>query len=71
MRKVERQLRERVKELETELSKVRADRDKFRDYIANKMKWFIEIHGKGQSPAMAYLIEDVAKFFARVECWYW
>lgn len=71
MRAIEKNLRERIKFLEKELEEVKQDRQKFRDYWAHKIRWFIEIHGKGSHPDMTWLIEDMAKFLARVKWWYW
>jgi hypothetical protein len=71
MRKSEQRLRERVKELEAELDEVKADRAEFRNYLVGKMKWLIQIHGKGEGVPRAWLIEDLAQFFQRVQRWYW
>ncbi len=71
MRAVEKRLREKVRELESELTTVKADREKFRKYWAHKFRWFIELQGKSSTPNMPYMIEDMAKFFQDVQWWYW
>lgn len=71
MRAVEKRLRERIKGLEKELAEVKADRDEFRKYWAGKFRWYLELHGKGTQPNVAWLIEDMAKFFTKVQRWYW
>jgi hypothetical protein len=50
---------------------VKGDREKFRDYLAHKLKWLVEIHGKGKHPETGWLIQDIAKMFSYVERWYW
>jgi hypothetical protein len=74
-----------IKELQTEIKELKAtineqsreiqalaqDRQKFRDYWVAKMKWFIELHGKNQTPNMAWLVEDMARLMNRVERWFW
>lgn len=71
MRAVEKRLRLRVKGLEADLEEVRQDREKFRTYFSNKLKWFIEIHGKGNNASSAFMIEDMAKFLSKVKWFYW
>ena len=64
-------LKEQNRQLERQLQEVKDDRQKLRDYWAKKMKWFIELHGKQQTPSTAFLIEDMSKLFSRVEYWWW
>jgi hypothetical protein len=71
MRAVEKRLRERVKELEAELNKVKEDREKFRAYWVRVMKWMIQLQGKGETPSVSWFIEDLSKLLNRVSQWYW
>ena len=71
MRVVEKRLRERIKALEKELAEVKADREIFRSYFANNLKWFIELLGNQKSPSVSFLVTDTAKFLNRVQRWHW
>lgn len=71
MRKVEKRLRERIKALEVELEKIKAERQQYRQYFIGKLRWFLELHGKGQSPDMSSLIQDFAHFMTTVESFWW
>jgi hypothetical protein len=64
MRAVEKRLRERVKELEAELNKVKED-------WVRVMKWMIQLQGKGETPSVSWFIEDLSKLLNRVSQWYW
>ncbi len=75
MRKVERQLRMRLKDAEKRLEETRQElseeREKFREHFTTRFRWWIELVGKGQSPSAAWLIEADAKFLTRVKPWCW
>ena len=77
--------KEKIKELKADLAHMRADRDHYRKmwdetsadlnilrgYFASKLKWFIELNGKGQTPSLTYLIEDLAKLFNKIKRFDW
>ena len=71
MRKVERCLRDRIKALEAELSKVKMDREQFRAFMADDMRKMIDLCGKGQHFSSATWIERISKRMQHVEWWYW
>lgn len=63
--------KEQIKLLEFEKKQIEDDRSKFRAHFENRLKWWIELHGKGSSPNISFLIETDAKFLANVKKWYW
>lgn len=63
-------LRARIKELELEVSKLEADRDKFRSHFAGRYKWFWELVEKDQAPNMKWMVKDDSMFLRRVQWWY-
>lgn len=71
MRKVEKRLRERLKAAEKELSEVKADRERYRNFFKAKFKWFLEIHGKNQTANTEYMVQQFAEFFTRVDSFWW
>ena len=71
MRAVERRLRERVAQLEKDLSEVEADRDLFRDHFTRRFRWWIKLIGDKQTPNMQWLIEDDAKELRGFKWWSW
>lgn len=71
MRKVERQLRERLKAAQAEIEIIKADRQRYRDYFTTKYKWFLELHGNGSTANTAFMVLDLAQFFSRVGPFYW
>lgn len=71
MRAVEKRLRERIKNLEDELAKVKADREKFRNHFAQRFRWWIKLIGEKRTPNMSWLIESDAKVLSEFERWYW
>lgn len=71
MRAVEKRLRLRIKDLESEVEKLKNDRQKFRDHFERRFKWWLSLLGEGKHPVMSWLVEDEAKFMAGVERWYW
>lgn len=71
MRKVEKRLRERVKTLEKELTEVKEDRQKFRDFTVNNLKTAIRIHGESKYWNMQSLIEALSKNLQSVKYFYW
>lgn len=71
MRAIEKRLRQRIRELEAELEKVKADRQGFRDAIISNLKKAILIHGQGQYWRMDSLIEILAKQIQARDGWYW
>jgi len=71
MRAIEKRLRERIKWLEKDRENIFVDRQKFRDFCAEKLRWYIELKGKGQAGSTSWMIEDMAKLFQRVEWFHW
>jgi len=71
MRKVERQLRERVKAVEEERDKITEDRDRFRRHFAERFRWWIKLIGEQKSPSLPYLVETDARFLHKAEWWIW
>ena len=71
MRSVEKRLREKIKWLEKDREDIQADRQKFRNFCSQKMRQYIEIHGKGNSILTSWLIEDMAKHFQQVSWFHW
>lgn len=71
MRAVEKRLRERVKNLEKQLSELEADRDVFRKHFSRRYRWWIELLGKKETPSIAWLIEADAKEMVSMKWWAW
>ncbi len=71
MRKVERELRKRLRDLEAERDKIRADREKLREHFVNRFKWWIKLLGDSETPSLPWLIEDDVKWLRRMNTWYW
>lgn len=71
MRRVERVLRERLKELECERDEMESDRVILRNHFSRRFRWWIELQGKGERPSLAWLIEDDAKTLANLKWWSW
>lgn len=75
MRKVERQLRARLKNAESLLEETRReleeDREKFRTHFSERFRWWIKLVGEGKSTSAAWLIEADAKFLTTVQRWFW
>ena len=71
MKIVERRLRIKIKFLEQELEKTQEDRQKFRDYFSQKLKYFINLTGKNEYALSASMIENLAKFFQTVKWFSW
>lgn len=65
------ELKEEIKELKNIIKKLEDDRSKFREYFIRKLKWFIILHGKNETPSTDYLINDMSKFLNSVERWWW
>jgi len=71
MRAIEKRLRIRIECLENEAKEITLDRQQYRDYFSNKLRWFIELQGKGTTAATAYMIEDLAKLLQRTQWFNW
>lgn len=71
MRAIEKKLRERIKELEGEVSILENERIKFRAHFVKRFRWWLALIGKGTNPNLTWLVEDDAKFLVNVEKWWW
>jgi hypothetical protein len=75
VRKVEQQLRMRLKNVEKQLEETRTkledERAKFRTHFAQRFRWWIQLVGENQTPNLPGLIESDAKFLHTVESWWW
>ncbi len=71
MRTVERTLRNRIKWLEKENEEIKEDRQKFRQYISEKMRYFIKLTGKNEYALSPSMIEDLAKLLQKVRWFSW
>jgi hypothetical protein len=71
MRKIERQLRERLKAVEQERDEIAEDRDVFRRHFTERFRWWVKLLGDKQSPNCSWLIEQDAKFLREVKWWFW
>jgi hypothetical protein len=71
MRKIEKNLRERIKRLEAELTEVNKDREVFRRNLVSNLKYAIQVHGEGKYWGMASLIETFSKNISAAKHWYW
>lgn len=71
MRKVERRLRDKIKDLELKLSQVEADREKFRQFMVSDLRRNIELCGKNQYLTASSWIERIAVRLQDVERWWW
>lgn len=71
MRAIEARLRQRIKDLEAELSECKVDREKFRDDLIRNLKSTIRLHGENKYWSTAVLIESFAKQISGKVRWYW
>lgn len=65
------ELRERIRELEINLNEIEADREKYRSHFKKRLKWFLQLLGEGKSPSMTWIVEDEAKFWNNVKPFWW
>lgn len=66
-----RELRERLKELEQELNEIKADREKYRTHFITRFRWWIELLGEKKSPSLTSLIESDAKILNGTKPFWW
>ena len=71
MRAVEKRLREKIVELERQISEKDKDLAEYHRHFQKRFRWWIELLGKGGTPSLPWLIEDDAKLFHRVKSWWW
>lgn len=78
MTEKEKQLKREIKSLREQLNRLREDRDEiladralFRTHFVRRLKWWIELHRKGMTPNMSWLIEDDSKALTWFKPWYW
>lgn len=71
MTKIERGLRDRIKDLEARNQELIQDRTRFRDHFSRRFRWWIALLGSQKTPSLAYLIEDDAKVLRGCEWWSW
>ena len=57
--------------LEGMIRQLEHERSQYRTHAALRVKWWIELHGKGQSPNLAWLIENDVKFLQTVTSFVW
>ncbi len=62
---------EEIQRLNELVQRLENERSNYRDHAAKRMKWWIELHGKGSSPNVAWLIEQDAKFLSTVSSFIW
>lgn len=71
MRKIEKNLRDRLKAALEENQKLRRDRELFRDHFVQRFKWWLQLMGENATPNMRDLIESDAKWLVKFERWWW
>lgn len=71
MRAIEKQLRERIKELEEQNAELESDRAIFRNHFAERFRWWIKLLGESKTPNLRWLIEDDAKAMRNMQLWSW
>lgn len=64
-------LKQRIEHLEQELRNCKADRDIFRGYFVDTLKFALQCLGKNQSINSEWFAKDLSKLMNRVEQWYW
>ncbi len=64
-------LRSEIKYLQAELASCREDRQKFRDYFSGKLRYFITLLADKRYTPSAWMVEDLAKLFQRVQWFSW
>lgn len=67
----EKRLREQIKNLATELEKVKNDRDKFRRHFLSNLRCAIDLLGKNQTWNMPYVVKTLAEQMTSFEKWWW
>lgn len=63
--------KEEIKELRKKLEEVEFDRQKFRNHFSNRLRWYIKLLGENKAPDMRWLVEDEARFYTKVNWWFW
>lgn len=71
MRKIEKNLRQRLKEKDEEIERLKNDRDKFRYAFIENFKCSVKILGEGKTWNMEYVVKTLAQQLTRFEKWYW
>lgn len=71
MRKVEKRLREKLKQKEMEIYELYTERERFRNHFRDRFRWYIKLLGNNQYPDMKLLVEAEAKFLQTVKSWRW
>lgn len=71
MRKIEKNLRLKIKDLKREITELKVDREKFRTDFANNFRAALDLLGKGQAWSTKDLVERMAKQSSNYKWWYW
>lgn len=71
MRKVEKRLREKLKQKEMEIYELYTERERFRNHFRDRFRWYIKLLGNKEYPDMKSLVEAEAKFLQTVKSWRW
>lgn len=71
MRKIERQLRERIKDLTGTNEELSRELEVYRQHFSSRLRWWIKLLGEGKTPSLPWLIENDAKVLHSVKSWWW
>ena len=67
MTPIEKRLRERIKFLEKDREELRVDRDIYRTYFSEKLRYFISLLADKRYAPSAWMVEDLAKMLQRTQ----
>ena len=62
---------EEISKLNEKIDQLENERRQYRGHAVRRLKWWIELHGKGATPNLAWLIEQDAKFLQTVSNFTW
>lgn len=60
-----------IDRLQSEIQKLKNEREEFRSHFSSRFHWWVELQGKGETPSTSWLIESDAKWLTKVSSFTW